>query len=335
MNTETTPKAEEILSIQEGVDGSAVVNLPEDIPSPQAAPAEAPAAPTEDSDEADDAAAQAEIAATGAVDPDAEAMREAKRLKRRARKDYHKQVQAEKDVRLQHLMRENQEMRDRLSAVERKAQGFDNHQISKAIEDQETRILFSKQKIKEATETGNGDLMASAYEMLQEATENYKQLRAYAERLKEQPAQQQKPVPDPVIQRYAADWMAKNSWYDPAHRDADSKVAMSIDQALTEEGFNPKTREYWQELDNRLQNYLPHRYTEDNSEPVQQRQKPRSAVTSTGRESSNSAGRNTFTLSPEQVRAMKDAGMWDDQEKRNRMIKRYATEARLNQGNRS
>ena len=165
MNTETTPKAEEILSIQEGVDGSAVVNLPEDIPSPQAAPADAPAAPAEDSDEADDAAAQAEIAATGAVDPDAEAMREAKRLKRRARKDYHKQVQAEKDVRLQLLMRENQEMRERLSAVEKKAQGFDNHQITKAMEDQETRILFSKQKIKEATETGNGDLMASAYEM--------------------------------------------------------------------------------------------------------------------------------------------------------------------------
>jgi len=248
MNTETTPKPDEILSIQEGVDGSAVVNLPEDIPSPQAAPADAPTAPAEDSDEADDAAAQAEIEATGAVDPDAEAMREAKRAKRRARKDYHKQVQAEKDVRLQHLMRENQEMRERLSAVERKAQGFDNHQISKAIEDQETSILFSKQKIKEATETGNGDLMASAYEMLQEATENYKQLRAYAERLKEQPVQQQKPVPDPVVQRYAADWMAKNSWYDPAHRDADSKVAMSIDQALTEEGFNPKTREYWQRL---------------------------------------------------------------------------------------
>jgi hypothetical protein len=335
MNTETTPKQDEILSIQEGVDGSAVVNLPEDIPSPQSSPTEAPKAVVDDSDEADDAAAQAEIEATGAVDPDAEAMREAKRAKRRARKDYHKQVQAEKDVRLQHLVRENQEMRDRLSAVERKAQGFDNHQITKAIEDQETRILFSKQKIKEATETGNGDLMASAYEMLQEATDNYKQLRAYAERMKEQPAVQQKPVPDPVVQRYAADWMAKNSWYDPAHRDADSKVAMSIDQALTEEGFNPKTREYWQELDNRLQNYLPHRYTEDNSEPVQQRQRPRSAVTSTGRESSNSAGRNTFTLSPEQVRAMKDAGMWDDQEKRNRMIKRYATEARLNQGNRS
>jgi len=33
-------------------------------------------------------------------------------------------------------------------------------------------------------------------------------------------------------------------------------------------------------------------------------------------------------LEPEQVRAMKDAGMWDNLEKRNRMIKRYAQEAR-------
>jgi hypothetical protein len=29
---------------------------------------------------------------------------------------------------------------------------------------------------------------------------------------------------------------------------------------------------------------------------------------------------------------MKDAGMWDDSEKRNRMIKRYAQEARNRQG---
>ena len=127
----------------------------------------------------------------------------------------------------------------------------------------------------------------------------------------------------------------RSPWYDPAHRDADSKLALEVDQALASEGFNPKTREYWEELDNRLQDLLPHRYTNENSEPIQQRQRPRSAVTSTGRETSNSAGRNTFTLSPDQVRAMKDAGMWDDPVKKNRMIKRYATEARLNQGTRS
>jgi len=33
---------------------------------------------------------------------------------------------------------------------------------------------------------------------------------------------------------------------------------------------------------------------------------------------------------PEQVRAMKDAGFWDDPDKRSKMIKRYAQEARNN-----
>lgn len=59
-------------------------------------------------------------------------------------------------------------------------------------------------------------------------------------------------------------------------------------------------------------------------------------MTGSGRESSTRAGgSNTFTLNAEQVRAMKDAGYWDDPEKRNRMIKRYAQEARKSQGYRS
>jgi hypothetical protein len=129
--------------------------------------------------------------------------------------------------------------------------------------------------------------------------------------------------------------MENNSWYDPNGRDPDSKVALTIDQALAEEGWDPKTGEYWEELENRLQRYLPHRYTGETNEAPASRPKPRSVITSSGRESASSAGgKNTFTLSPDQVRAMKDAGLWDDPEKRARMIRRYATEARQNNGNR-
>ena len=335
MNTETNQKSEEILNIQEGADGSAIVSLPDDIPSPQADKMADGGTAHDDNDEADEAAARNEIATLGAVDPDAEAAREAKRAKRRSRKDYHKKVQEEKDIRLQMLQRENQEMRDRLAAVERKTQGYDAHQINRAITDQQQRILFAKQKIKEATETGNGDLMASAQDMLNEASENHKQLVNYAERISQPPQEPSKPVVDPLAQRYASDWMKRNDWYDPAHRDEDSQLALSVDAALAEEGYNPKSREYWAELDSRLQDLLPHRYTGDNSESTSQRQRPRSAVTSTGREASTNVGRNQFVLSPEQVRAMKDAGMWDDPIKKNRMIKRYALEARQNNGYRS
>ena len=57
-------------------------------------------------------------------------------------------------------------------------------------------------------------------------------------------------------------------------------------------------------------------------------------MTGSGREVAASAGgKNTFMLSVDQVRAMKEAGMWEDPEKRTRMIRRYAEMAR--QGNRS
>jgi hypothetical protein len=106
-------------------------------------------------------------------------------------------------------------------------------------------------------------------------------------------------------------------------------VSLTIDQAMAEEGWNPKTPQYWEELDTRLQKYLPHRYTVGEDEKPAQR-RPRSFVTGSGRESASSSaiGRNQFALTRDQVSAMKDAGMWDDAEKRAKMIRRYALEAK-------
>ena len=317
---------EEIIDIKEEVDGSAVIELPDSIPSPDVQEAKV----DEDSDEADERARAKEMAEGGAVDPDAEAVREAKRAKRRARKEYHKQVSAEKDTKLHLLERQNQELLERLAIVERKTQGSEIARINKAIEDQEAKILFAKQKIKEATETGNGDLLTQAQEMWYEAKKNFESLEGLKRQSVSQPQQQTIQAPDPMVQRYATDWMSDNPWYDPNGRDPDSKIALTIDNAMAEEGWNPKTQEYWEELDNRLAKYLPHRYSgavETSVNPSTKR--PRNIVTSSGRESaSSSGGKNTFTLTPDQVRAMKDAGMWDDPDKRAKMIRRYANEAR-------
>lgn len=317
---------DEILGIEEDKDGSAVVELPEGVDNPDAKIVD------DDSDEADEAARQRELAEGGEIDEDAEAIREAKRAKRRARKEYHKQVAAEKDTKLHLLERQNQELLERLSVVERKTQSSDIARINKALEDQETRILFAKQKIKEATETGNGELLTQAQEMWFESRKQYEALENL-KRQSVQPASQQTiQAPDPMVQRYATDWMSDNPWYDPNGRDPDSKIALTIDNALAEEGWNPKSQEYWEELDNRLAKYLPHRYSgavETSVNPSTRR--PRTVVTSSGRENAaSSGGKNTFTLTPAQVRAMKDAGMWDDPEKRAKMTRRYIQEARNN-----
>ena len=296
--------------------------MPDSIPSPQG----------DGSDEADEAAAKAEILETGSVDPEAEAIREARRDKRRARKEYHKKVSVEKDKTLQFLERQNQELLERLAVVEKKTHGSEIARINKALEDQETRILYAKQKIKEATETGNGDLLTQAQELWFEARNQYEAL----DNLKRQSVAPQSTqtiqAVNPAVQRYANNWMADNPWYDPNGSDEDSSVALVIDQKMANEGWDPKSADYWEELDNRLAKYLPHRYSGSVESVNPSTRRPRNVVTSSGRESmaASGGGKNTFTLSPDQVRAMKDAGMWDDPDKRAKMIRTYAQHARNN-----
>ena len=330
-NEQQNAEKQEVITIQEEVDGSATIELPDSIPSPD----EQPDASHEDSDEADERARRAELAAGGEVDADAEALREQKRQKRRSRKEYHRNVEQEKNVKIQHLERVNQEMLERMAVLEKKSHGSELARLNKAIEDQHNRILFAKQKISEATATGNGDLLTNAQEMWFEARRNAEALENIKKKATAPRRQRTIQAPDPAVQNFANQWMSNNEWYDPKGRDSDSKIALTIDAALAEEGYTPQTAEFWEELDNRLQKYLPHRYTDNANERTTQR-RPRNVVTSSGREAaSSSGGRNTFTLNPDQVRAMKDAGMWDDPDKRARMVARYAKEARQNNGYRS
>jgi hypothetical protein len=232
-------------------------------------------------------------------------------------------------MKLQHLERKNQELMERLSVVERKTHSADLARIDKAIEDQELRLQYAKMKIAEAATAADGNAMTDAQEMMYEARRQIESLSSL-KKTAVQPSQNQGNVPDPRLQRLAANWMERNDWYDPNGRDTDSKIAKQIDEALSAEGWNPTDADYWNELDNRLHKYLPHKYN-DSTDVRSSTKRPRSVVTSSGRESVNgSTNRNTFVLKPEQVRAMKDAGFWDDPDKRSKMIKRYAQEARNN-----
>lgn len=259
---------------------------------------------------------------------DTEAIRAARRARRKAKKEYVKQANAEKDIMLNNLKRQNQELMERLSVVERKTHSADLARLEKALEDKQLRLQYARMKMSEATQAGDGEAMAKAQDMWYEARRELEALNS----AKEQAARANN-APSPTdngrMQRLASDWMEDNSWFDPNGDDEDSQIARVVDQKLVKEGWNPNSEEYWEELDKRLQKRLPHRYTDDTDEREVRTRRPRSVVTSSGRESAaSSGGRNTFVLAPEQVRAMKDAGLWDDPVKRNKMIRRYAEQAR-------
>jgi hypothetical protein len=314
MSTEDKAKVDD-LSVTEEQDGSVTVQLPDDIPSPQADDQEAQASSDDgaDDDQPDDT----------------DAIREARRNRRKAKKEYIKRTNEEKDQRLVMLQRQNQELMERLSVVERKTQSSDLARLDKAIDDEELRIQYFEAKKREAINNSDGDAFNKAQDAWYEARRKVESMKAVKQQAV-QSANQETGAVNPKLMRHANAWMESNSWYDPNGDDEDSQIAKIIDNKLVREGWDPATEEYWEELDNRLQKRLPHRYNQSHDEPSR-RSKPRSFVTGSGRESTGGRGSgNTFVLEPEQVRAMKEAGFWDDPDKRARMIKRYAQEARTN-----
>jgi hypothetical protein len=253
---------------------------------------------------------------------DTEAIRAARREKRKLKKQYHRQVQQEKDLKYQQLTRQNQELMERLSAVEQKTHGSELARIDKAIEDSHVRIQYAKMKMGEAAGQGDGQAMADAQEAWFEARRAAEELEGLKKRSVE-PKQNRPIAPDVRVQKNAAQWMERNPWYDPNQKDIDSKIALIIDKEMAGEGWDAGDDDYWEELDNRLQDRIPHRYN-SNNESKSSSKRPRSVVVGSGRESASGSGmKNSYVLTKERVDAIKEAGMWDDDKARKRMINRY------------
>jgi len=306
MSTETENKDPEI-TVKEELDGSAVVELPEHM------------APIEEDQDHDDPDSDA-----NAPDDETDELRRIRKQKRRHKKDLAKATKSEKEVQLTLLRRQNEELMSRLAVVEKKTHSADLARIDKAIEDQQLRLEYAKMKMSEAMQAQDGDAFNKAQELWDETRTSIRDLKGFKEaQIK---PQQTSSIPDPRLQKNANDWMERNSWFNPNGSDTDSRIAKVIDEDLVREGWNPNEPEYWDELDNRLSKRISHRYN-DNMDVKPSAKRPRSVVTSTGRENAPSS-RTSFVLDPEKVRAMKDAGFWDDPKKRAKMIARYAQESR-------
>ena len=322
----TATNEDDKLSIEESQDGSAVVDLPDTLIQ------------SDDGDEVVTKKDGGDVSADEDDHPDdSEAVRAAKRARRRAKKDLIRKTNEEKDVRLQQLQRENEEFKRRLSSVERESKENRVSRIDKHLEDQKVRLEYAKMKLSEAVRAGDGDAMVQAQTMWNEAQAavgEFSRAKQAAER-EATGSGESAPRVDPAVQRNAADWMRRNSWYRPDTSDRDSQIAKKLDELLVTEGMNPSDPDYWDELDNRLQKALPHRYN-DTSDGNSAVRKPRNVVGSSGREASAAFGGNNrtqFVLSPERVKAMKEVGAWDNPVRKKAMIENFIKYDRAN-GNR-
>jgi hypothetical protein len=134
------------------------------------------------------------------------------------------------------------------------------------------------------------------------------QRKAYEESLKntgqigDQPVQNnvQPPKPDPKAEA----WAEKNEWF--GKDEAMTYASFGIHKKLVEEeGFNPSSDEYYEEIDKRLRNEFPQKFNDGGE--VQGGKQPAQTVASANR--TTTTGRKTVRLTPSQVAIAKKLGV--------------------------
>ncbi len=104
----------------------------------------------------------------------------------------------------------------------------------------------------------------------------------------------------------AEDWAAKNSWF--GNDQAMTYTAFDIHKKLVEEeGFDPKTDEYYTEVDKRIRLEFPHKFDKI-EETTTERAKPAQNVAS-ARRSASTGRKKTVKLTPSQVAIAKRLGV--------------------------
>ena len=182
----------------------------------------------------------------------------------------------------------------------------------------ENRLKSQKQQamsaLKSAHEVQDYDKVAKAQDVLAKiAVEENKvntSKMALQQPVTEQPVQMngqmqqnvQQPAPQyqapPKLDEKQEKWVENNSWF--GEDEIMTLAAFSIDQKLVQEGFDPKTNDYYNEVDKRLRTEFPHKFEEPSNQS-----KPQQKVASAGRVAGNTSSKRQVKLSPAEVQMAK------------------------------
>ena len=240
-----------------------------------------------------------------------------KRMKQRERQ---KRAKEHADRELAELRELNETLLRRVSVIEGNTLASNVSAIDQRIAQAQADVKQAESIIARAVEAGNGEDVATAMRLRDEAQYEAQQLWQQKQQVEQARQQHANPGPDPRVVNYAKEWMDANPWYDPRGRDEDSAITKVIDNQLAAEGYNPKDADYWHELTRRVAARIG---GDDEVETRQSPSKRKAPPTGTTREHAPVSTKKEIYVTPERKQAMIDAGIWDDVPRRNQMLKAY------------
>jgi len=194
------------------------------------------------------------------------------------------------------VQKQNKELKERLDSLDQSYVGEFGTRI-------DSQIQAAKAAYQKAYDEGNADEMFEAQKNLSKLALDQAQLEQskkqmekrakQAEEAPQQPAQapQQQAEPDPKAEA----WAEKNDWFGTDQ--PMTYAAFGVHRQLIEdEGFDPRSDEYYKELDRRIRNEFPHKFSD-----TQKSSSPRVASADSSASRAPSKGKRKVKLTPSQI----------------------------------
>ena len=203
----------------------------------------------------------------------------------------------------------NAEMEGRLSKI-------DSSYVSEFESRVKTSMAAAKLALKNAIESQDVEAQIAAQQQLAALTLDEARLNNIKVANENKPKAEEKQVninpqqyqqPQQQSDPRAEEWASRNTWF--GNDSAMTYTAFDIHKKLVEqEGYDPKSDEYYAEVDKRIRVEFPHKFDklEDNTA---ERAKPAQNVASARRSASTNKGRKTVKLTPSQVAIAKRLGV--------------------------
>lgn len=219
----------------------------------------------------------------------------------------------ERDEQIAQLMAQNESLVQNLNSREKSFNEVSKLNIDASEKQLTDKVTLARSAYMEAFESGEKEKLLQAQEMLNEAQVDLKhlnltkaQMEDVAEEIEQEPVPAQQAAPQSTPDPRAEDWVSKNEWFG---KDKILTVsALALDQELKEEGFDTNDEEFYNEIDRRLAEAFPHKFTtskvdvEENQNRVQEpTSTPAQVVGSSSRSAPNSS-KSKVKLTKEDVR---------------------------------
>ena len=185
----------------------------------------------------------------------------------------------ERDEQLAHLIQQNEQLNNRLQNTEHQFNTVSQLNLTASEKQITDKLELARNVYKSAHEEGDSTKILQAQEFLNEAQNDLKSLTATKQQFEQRPVQTQQPVqqpqyqPQPTADPRAEEWAVNNTWF--GQDQVMTAASLAIDSQLKEEGFTPTDPDYYTEIDRRIKETFPHKFSgevrkqEATSQPAQ------------------------------------------------------------------